>query len=130
MPEAMSDTRKHARRRGAKQRRQRVIGGFDLGDVGMAGMERARRHHHHGHVDEAGDGERDDDFAVGEAQHHAPVVVVAHRHARLGQAGMQIDRVRHHGGADDADGEQQRLGVGDLRRDGVEERRPPNRPAQ
>ena len=25
---------------------------------------------------------------------------------------MQIDRMRHHGGADDADREQQRLGVG------------------
>ena len=53
--------------------------------------------------------ERDDDFLVGEAQHLAPLAVVAHRHARLGQAGMQIDRVRHDGGADDADREQQRL---------------------
>ena len=37
----------------------------------------------------------------------------------LRQAGMQIDRMRHDGRADDADREQQRLGVGDLRRDQV-----------
>ena len=38
---------------------------------------------------------------------------------------MQIDRVRHHGGADDADGEQQRAGIGDLRHHGVDRRRRP-----
>ena len=119
MPEAISESRNTPAAPIAEQRRQRVIGGFDLGDFGMAGMERARRHHHHGHVDEAGDGKRGDDFLVGEAQHLAPVVVVANRHACLRQAGMQIDRVRHHGCADDADGKQQRLGVGDLRHDGV-----------
>ena len=67
-PEAISETRKTRRRAGAKQRRQGVIGGFDLGHLGMAGMKRARRHHHHGHVDQAGDRQRDDDFAIGEAQ--------------------------------------------------------------
>ena len=46
----------------------------------------------------------------------------ADRHARLRQAGMQIDRMRHHGRADDADREQQRPGVGDLRRDRVRAR--------
>ena len=118
-PEAMSETRKTPAAAGAKERRERVIGGFDLRHLGMAGVERARRHHHHRHVDEAGDRQRDDDFPVGEFQHHAPVIVVVNRHPRLGQAGMQIDRVRHHGGADDADREQQRFGVGKLRRDGM-----------
>ena len=124
-PEAMSETRKTPGRRGAQERRQRVIGGFDLGHLGMAGVERAGRHHHHGDVDETGDRKRDDDFAVGESQDHAPVIVVADRHPRLGQAGMQINRVRHHGGADDADRQHQRLGVGQLRRDEVKQRRRP-----
>ena len=61
----------HARRGAAEQRRQRMIGGLDLRDVAVAGVERARRHHHHRHVDQAGDGERDHDFAVREAQHRA-----------------------------------------------------------
>ena len=55
MPEAISDNRKTPAAAAAEQRRQRVIGGFDFGDVGMAGMERARRHHHHRHVDQARD---------------------------------------------------------------------------
>ena len=129
-PEAISETRNTPAAAGAEQRRERVIGGLDLRDLGMAGMERARRHHHHRHIDQAGDGQRDDDFAVGKSQHLAPLVVVASRHPRLGQAGMQIDRMRHHGGADDADREQQRFGVGELRRDGMERRRRPNRPAR
>ena len=33
---------------------------------------------------------------------------------------MQIDRVRHDGRADNADRKQQRLGVGELRHDGME----------
>ena len=71
-----------------------------------------------------------DDLLVGEAQHPAPLAVVAHRHARLRQAGMQIDRMRHDGGADDADREQQRLGVGELRHDGMHAAATPNRPAR
>ena len=38
---------------------------------------------------------------------------------------MQIDRVRHDGGADDADGQEQRLGVGDFRRHQMVRRRRP-----
>ncbi len=38
---------------------------------------------------------------------------------------MQIDRVRHDGGADDADCEQQSAGVGELRGNGAERRLPP-----
>ena len=50
---------KHARRAGAEQRRQRRIGGLDFGDVAMALVERARRHHHHRHIDETGDRQGD-----------------------------------------------------------------------
>ena len=38
---------------------------------------------------------------------------------------MQVDRMRHDGGADDADREQQRLRIGELRHDGMEGRRSP-----
>ena len=38
---------------------------------------------------------------------------------------MQVDRMRHHRGADDADGEQQRLRIGDLRHDRMFGRRNP-----
>ena len=102
-----------------------MIGGFDLGDFGVSGVERPRGHHHHGDIDEAGDGKRNDHFAVGEAQNFSPLGVVAYRHPRLRQAGMQIDRVRHDGGADDADRQQQRLGIGDFRRDQMIRRRRP-----
>ncbi len=64
-------------------------------------------------------GERNDDFAVGEAQDLAPVGVVTDRYARLRQARVQIDRVRHDGCADDADGEQERFGIGNLRHERV-----------
>ena len=90
-PEAISETQEHAGRPGAEQRRQRVIGGLDLRDVAVAGMEGARRHHHHRHVDQAGDGQRDDDLAVGKAQHRRRSPSLRDRRARLRQAGMQID---------------------------------------
>ena len=38
---------------------------------------------------------------------------------------MQIDRVRHDGRANNADGEQQRSGIGEVRRHGVIGRRAP-----
>ncbi len=130
IPDAMSDTRKKPDAAAAEQRGQRVVGGLDLGDVAVAGVEGARRHHHHRHVDHARDGERDDDLAVGEPQHAAALLVVAHRRARLGEAGVKIDRVRHHGRADDADREKQRLGIRDLRHHHVHRGGCPSRPAQ
>ena len=45
--------------------------------------------------------------------------------AVLGEAGMQEDRVRHDRRADDADGDRQGAGVGQLRRDATEARRAP-----
>jgi hypothetical protein len=77
-----------AGRANAEQRRQRMIGRLDLRDIAVAGMEGARRHHHHGHVDEAGDRERDDDFRIGEAQQLAPLAIVPGGRTVLGQAGM------------------------------------------
>jgi hypothetical protein len=51
-------------------------------------------HHNHCHIDQAADNQCDNDFSIGEAQHHTPLVVVVDRRARLRQAGMQIDGVR------------------------------------
>ena len=62
----------------------------------------------HRHVDQAGEAERDDHVQALEAQHAAALAVVAAGHAALGQRGVQVDDVWHHGRADDADGEVER----------------------
>ena len=124
-PDASSAVRNDARRAGAEQRRQRRIGGLDFGDVAVALVERARRHHHHRHIDQTGDRQSDDDLDVGEAQQLAALAVVARRRAILRQAGMQEDGVRHDRRADDADRDRQGAGVGKLRRDRTEARRAP-----
>ena len=62
---------------------------------------------------------------VGDAHQQAALVLVAARRARLRQPRMQIDRVRHDGGADDADRNHQRLGVGQSRNDRMIGRRAP-----
>ena len=59
-------------------------------------------------------------LAVRITQDAAAVGVAAGRDAMPHQAGMQVDRVRHHGGADDADRQQQALGAGQLRHHGME----------
>ena len=41
-------------------------------------------------------------------------------HAVLRQAGVQVDRVRHDGGADDADRQRNAVGAGKLRHDRME----------
>ena len=102
-----------------------MIGGLDLGHVRMAGMESARGHHHHRHVDEAGDRQRDKDFPIRDTHHGVFLIVIMGRYARLGQAGMQVDRVRHHRRTDNADRQQQRLGIGDFRHDRMISRRAP-----
>ena len=63
--------------------------------------------------------------SIGEAQHHSPLVRVADWRAGLGQAGMQINGVRHYRCADDADGKQEGLGIGQLRHHGMQCRRAP-----
>ena len=102
-----------------------MVGGADLGDVAVALMKGRGRHHDHRHVDQPGDREREHDFDVGEAQQRAAFVVVARRGAVLGEAGMEIDRVRHHGRADDADRDRQRRSVGNLRQHRMQSRRTP-----
>ena len=48
----------------AQQGRQGVIGRFDLRNVAVSSMKSARCHHHHRHVDQAGDNQCDDDFFI------------------------------------------------------------------
>ena len=79
MPEAISESRKMPGRTDAEQRRQRVIGGFDLGDVRVAGVEGAGRHHHHRHIDEPGNRQRDHHLMIGDAHQQAALVLVAAR---------------------------------------------------
>ena len=102
-PDAISESRNTAGGADAEQGRQRVIGGFDLGDVAVARVEGARGHHHHRHVDQPGDRQRDHHLWLEMRTSLRRSLLVAARHARLREAGMQIDRVRHDGGADDAD---------------------------
>jgi hypothetical protein len=111
IPDAMGD-QEHACCPNTQQGRQRVVGRFDLRNITVSSVERARCHHYHRHIDQAGGNQCDDDFPIGEAQHLAALVVVMDRRARLRQSGMQIDGVRHDGCADDADGEQQCLAIG------------------
>ena len=118
---------KHARGGGAEQRRQRLVGGLDLGDAAVAGMERARRHDDHRHIDEAGDPEGDEDLDVRVPHQEPPLAVVAPRRPVLGEPGMQEDRVRHDGRADDADRERHRAGVRQTGNHAAKPRRAPNR---
>ena len=75
-----------AGRSGAEQRHEGMVGGLDLGDVGVALVEGGGGHHDHGHVDQPGDGEGDGDFDVGVAQQHPPLGLVAGRSAVLREA--------------------------------------------
>lgn len=63
-----------------------MIGGFDLRHFGMAGVKRARCHHHHGHVDETGNAQCNHDFLVGKTEQHAAFFVIADRHPSLRQS--------------------------------------------
>ena len=125
MPEAISETRNTPRRQTAEQRRQGMKGRLDFGDFWMAGMESRRGHDDHGHVDHSGNRQRDDAFPVGELEQQSPVSVIARLSPVLGQAGMEIDRMRHDRGADNADGNGQRRGVGKAGRDEAERRPAP-----
>ena len=60
---------------------------------------------------EAGEAEGDDHVEALETEHAGALGVVADRHASFGQGGVEVDRVRHHGRADDPDGDVDRLGV-------------------
>ena len=64
--------------------------------------------------------EGDQHLAVGVADDPAALGVGARRHAALRQAGVQVDRVRHHGRADNADRQRDAVRAGKLRHHGVE----------
>ena len=58
-----------------------------------------------------GDAHRDRHVDPLEAQQPAALALVARRGPALGERRMQVDHVRHHGGAEDAGGQQQRVGA-------------------
>jgi hypothetical protein len=84
-----------------------VICSLDLGHIGMALVEGRGRHHHHRHVDHPRDRQRRDHLDVREPQELAPLRVVPHRDPPLRKAGVQVDRMGHHRGTDNADGDRQ-----------------------
>ncbi len=67
----------------------------------------------HAGVDEPGEPEREDDVDHLEPEHLAPLLGGAADHAPLGERRVQVDDVRHHGRAEDADGEQDRAAAGE-----------------
>jgi len=71
-------------------------------------MESGGRHDHHRHIHGSGDRERDNDFPVGEVEELAPVSIIMHCQPDLGEAGMEVDGMRHDGGADNAHGDRDR----------------------
>ena len=88
----------------------------DAGDGGKAvGVEELRGHREHRHVQDAGEAQGDDHVEPLEAQHARPLVLVADGRAAVRERGMQIDHVRHHRGADDANGQIQRAGAAQAR---------------
>jgi hypothetical protein len=69
--------------------------------------EQGGGHEQHGQVDQPGGAERDQHVEPAEPQQLPALGVVGATHPRFGQRGMQVDHVRHHGGADDARHQQQ-----------------------
>ena len=69
----------------------------------------------HRHVDQARDAHRDAHVDALEVQQPLALAVVARRDAPLRERRVQVDDVRHHGGAEDAGGEQHRVGPGEAR---------------
>jgi len=100
-----------------RQAAQSIPNSGFVNGAGSVGLVVPRNGVEQGHVHQAGEGKRDNDLLIGEAQNSSPLLVVADRHAGLCQPGMQIDGVRHDCCANDADGQQQRLRIGDLRHD-------------
>ena len=89
---------------GAEQRRQQLVGVADLGDVLVAGaVERRRRHHEDRGVDEEREHQRDGGIDRREADRLAPALQRVAVLARLHDRGVQVEVVRHHRRAEDAD---------------------------
>ena len=78
-----------------------------------AAVEERRRHDHHREVDHAGERHRDHHVDLLEAEDAPPLAVVSPHDPALGERRMQVDDVRHHGGADDPGRQQDALGAGE-----------------
>ena len=114
----------------AQQRRQRQIGdpnpvavGAELDHLAagdghaVLAEEHHRRQHQDGRVDEEGDGQRHGRIDGVEADGAADGRFVLLQLAALHQGRVQVQVVRHHGRADDADGDVQHPGLAKVRRD-------------
>ena len=79
--------------------------------IQRGGVEQLRGYGEDRQVGQAGKAERDHDVEALEADQPGALVVVAAWHSALGERGVQVDRVRHHGCADDPDGDVERAGA-------------------
>src|SRR5581483_2887414 len=77
----------------------------------VAAVEDHGGEHEDGGVDEEGDGQRDGGINGIEADGVADGVIVALQFARLDQGGVEIEIMRHDGGADHADGDVEHAGT-------------------
>jgi len=82
-------------------------------------MEDRGRHGDHGHIDQAGEAQGDQNLGIGKSQHPMALAIVVNRHPVLGQARMKINRVRHHRRADYANGERDAMRTCQPRYDGM-----------
>ena len=83
-------------------------------------VEQRRGDDEHRQVDHAGEPHRDHDVDALEAQQRAPLGVVARRDPALHQRAVQVDDVRHHRRAEDADGEHHAVGPVEARHEAAE----------
>ena len=85
---------------------------LDRVDVGAAAVvEQLRRDDEHRQVDDPGEAHREHDVEALEAQQLALLAPCLRRDPVRGQRRVQVDDVRHHGRAEDADGEQHAVGA-------------------
>jgi hypothetical protein len=115
--------------RGRNTRRQQRGGegerrgaAYEAPELGMGLLERAQpgqptgveqlgRNGEYRQVEQAGKAKRNDQVEALEADHSGALPVVAARHSPLGERGLKVDRVRHHGGADDPGRDVERAGA-------------------
>src|SRR3984893_4011945 len=123
-PGSKQRNQEHPRGARAKDRYQGAVGGADLCHIIVhAVVEDGSGHCHHRHVDETGKTERQHDLAVREPEQPPALSIGSSDDTILSEAGMQIDRVRHDRGADDADSEQDPLAVVEVQHDRMERNR-------
>jgi hypothetical protein len=101
--------REERARRAAEQGHERLVRHVErLHVVQPVLEERARRHHEHRDVDQPRDRHRDHDVDLREAHQPSPLLGILGSDAILGQRRVEPDHVRHHGGAENPDGEEHR----------------------